>query len=123
MYGRVRLSESSSRINASHWTWLLHPRAPSSTWTRPRYVVMPPSFEIDFDTILDVVSGAAWIILAPASWCWPGPAYATESTSPDALGPTMYTDGYFIVRRLPMLPSIHSMWPSVSTRARLVTRL
>ena len=27
--------------------------------------------------------------------------------------PTMYTDGYFIVRRLPMLPSIHSMWPSV----------
>ncbi len=35
----------------------------------------------------------------------------------------MYTAGYFMVRRLPMLPSIHSMWPSVSTRARLVTRL
>ena len=26
------------------------------------------------DTILLVVSGAAWIIFAPASWCWPSPA-------------------------------------------------
>ena len=33
------------------------------------------------------------------------------------------TAGYFIVTWLPMLPSIHSMWPSASTRARLVTRL
>jgi hypothetical protein len=65
--------------------------------------------EIDFDTIFDVVSGAAWVILAPASWCWPGPAYATDNTSPDAFGPTMTTAGYFIVRREPMLPSIHSM--------------
>ena len=30
-------------------------------------MVMPPSLEIDFDTIFDVVSGAAWIIFAPAS--------------------------------------------------------
>jgi hypothetical protein len=28
-----------------------------------------------------------------------------------------------MVSLLPMLPSIHSMWPSASTRARLVTRL
>ena len=35
----------------------------------------------------------------------------------------MTTAGYFIVSREPMLPSIHSMWPSASTRARLVTRL
>ena len=35
----------------------------------------------------------------------------------------MTTDGYFMVRRDPMLPSIHSMCPSASTRARLVTRL
>ncbi len=28
-----------------------------------------------------------------------------------------------ILRLVPMLPSIHSMWPSVSTRARLVTKL
>ena len=26
-------------------------------------------FKIDFDVISDVVSGAAWTILAPASWC------------------------------------------------------
>jgi len=34
-----------------------------------------------------------------------------------------YTEGYFIVRRDPMLPSIHSTWASASARARLVTRL
>src|ERR1700750_259900 len=84
---------------------------------------MPPSLEIDFETIFDVVSGAACTILAPASWCWPAPAEETERTSPVSFAPTMYTDGYFMVRRLPMLPSIHSMWPSASTRARLVTRL
>ena len=59
MYGIVRLSLSSSRINASHCTWLLQPYAPSSMRTRPRYVVMPPSLLIDFDTIFEVVSGAA----------------------------------------------------------------
>src|SRR5688500_12284974 len=107
MYGIVRLSDCSSRISASHWTWLLQPYAPSSTRTRPRYVVMPPSLLIDFDTIFDDVSGAAWTIFAPASWCWPGPAYATDSTSPVAFGPTRYTDGYFIVSFEPMLPSIH----------------
>ncbi len=85
--------------------------------------MIPPSLEMDLDTMVELVSGAAWIILAPASWCWPGPAYATESTSPEALGPMRYTDGYFMVRREPMLPSIHSTWASVSQRARLVTRL
>ena len=44
-------------------------------------------------------------------------------TSPEAFGPTRVQPGYFMVRREPMLPSIHSMWPSASTRARLVTRL
>ena len=34
-----------------------------------------------------------------------------------------YTAGYFMVRREPILPSIHSMWASASQRARLVTRL
>ena len=35
---------------------------------------MPPSLLIDFETIFEVVFGAAWTILAPASWCWPAPA-------------------------------------------------
>lgn len=43
---------------------------------------------IDFETIDDVVYGAMWIIFAPASWCWPGPANATESVSPLACSPT-----------------------------------
>src|SRR3954471_23828873 len=98
MYGKVSLTESSSRMSASHCTWLRQPLASSSTRTRPRYDVRPPSLEIDFDTIFDVVSGAAWTIFAPASWCWPSPAYATDRTSPEAFGPTMYTAGYFIVR-------------------------
>src|SRR5437773_761804 len=123
MYGYVSDRDASSRISASHRTWLRTLWAPSSTWTSPRYDVRPPSLEIDFDTIVDVVSGAAWTIFAPASWCWPGPANATDSTSPVALGPTMYTDGYFIVRRLPKFPSIHSTLDSASARARLVTRL
>ena len=83
----------------------------------------PPSFEIDFESMIDVVSGAAWVIFAPASWCWPGPAYATDSTSPCAFGPVMTTAGYFIVSFEPRLPSIHSTVASVSARARLVTRL
>src|SRR5579872_4670601 len=87
-------------MSASQRTKLLACLAPSSTRTRPRYVDSPPSLEIDFDTMVDVVSGATWIILAPASWCWPGPAYATDNTSPDAFGPMRYTDGYFIVSRL-----------------------
>ena len=73
--------------------------------------------------MIDVVSGAACVILAPASWCWPGPAYATDSTSPCAFGPIITTAGYFIVSFEPRLPSIHSTVDSVSARARLVTRL
>ena len=39
------------------------------------------------------------------------------------VGPTITTPGYFMVMRLPMLPAIHAMWPSASTRARFGTRL
>src|SRR3954462_8410989 len=73
--------------------------------------------------MIDVVSGAACVILAPASWCCPGPAYATDNTSPCAFGPTITTAGYFIESLEPRLPSIHSTVASVSARARLVTRL
>src|SRR3954449_12019840 len=110
-------------MSASQRTWLFTWCAPSSTFTRPRYVVRPPSLAIDFESMIDVVSGAAWVIFAPASWCWPAPAYATESTSPCAFGPTITTAGYFIVSLDPRLPSIHSTVASVSARARLVTRL
>ena len=37
--------------------------------------------EIDFDVITDDVFGAMWVIFPPASWCWPSPAKAIESTS------------------------------------------
>src|SRR3954447_10595870 len=73
--------------------------------------------------MIEVVSGATWVIFAPASWCWPGPAYATDSTSPCAFGPVSTTAGYFIVSFEPRLPSIHSTVASVSAFARLVTRL
>ena len=69
------------------------------------------------------VSGATCTIFAPASWCIPGPAMATDSTSPRARGPTIHTAGYFMVSLEPRLPSIHSITASSCATARLVTRL
>jgi hypothetical protein len=43
--------------------------------------------EIDFEKIDEVVFGAAWMILPPASWCWPAPAKAIERISPWARSP------------------------------------
>jgi hypothetical protein len=37
------------------------------TQTPPRYEVRPPSFEIDFEMMRDVVSGATWVIFEPVS--------------------------------------------------------
>src|SRR5690606_23634577 len=79
--------------------------------------------EMDFDTTTEVVSSAAWIILAPVSWCWPSLARAMETTSPRARLPFRTTPGYFMVRRLPMLQSIHLISASSSATPRLVTRL
>ena len=73
--------------------------------------------------IVDDVYGARCTILAPASWCWPSPENATESTSPLACGPVSQTAGYFMVTLEPMLPSTHSMVAPSSALARLVTRL
>src|SRR5918911_2572428 len=98
-----------STSSASHLTVDLECAEPSSTCTRPRYEVRPPPRAIDLLTMVEDVYGAACTILAPASWCWPSPAIATESTSPLACGPVMYTDGYFIVTLEPMLASIHSI--------------
>src|SRR3954453_17452993 len=122
-YGYVSEREIASTSSASHFTverdWL----EPSSTWTRPRYEVRPPPRAIDFEMIVLDVRDAACTILAPASWCWPSPAMATDRTSPLACSPTMYTAGYFIVTLEPMLPSIHSMVAPSCATARLVTRL
>ena len=59
---------------ASQRTKLFDFLAPSSNLTRPRYDVRPPSLAMDLEMIVEVVSGAAWTILAPASWCCPAPA-------------------------------------------------
>jgi hypothetical protein len=64
-----------------------------------------------------------WTIFAPASWCWPSWAYATDRTSPFAPSPISHTAGYFIVTLEPMLPSIHSIVAFFYATARLVTRL
>jgi hypothetical protein len=86
-------------------------------------VARPWPTEIDFDTTVEVVSSAAWIILAPVSWCWPSLARAIEITSPRAFRPLSTTPGYFIVKRLPMLQSIHLISASSWASPRLVTRL
>src|SRR5688572_29010215 len=122
-YGYVSDREIVSTRSASHLTVLLLWDEPSSTCTRPRYDVRPPPRAIDFEMIVDEVCGAACTILAPASWCWPSPAMATERTSPLACSPTIHTAGYFIVTLEPMLPSIHSMVAPSCATARLVTRL
>ena len=83
----------------------------------------PPPRATDFETIVEEVFGAACTILAPASWCWPSPAKAMESTSPLACSPVIQTAGYFIVTLEPMLPSTHSMVAPSWAIARLVTRL
>src|ERR671932_820498 len=112
-----------STRSASHLTVLLECADPSSTCTRPRYEVRPPPRAIDLDTIVEDVCGAACTIFAPASWCCPSPAMATESTSPLACSPVIQTAGYFIVTLEPMLPSTHSMVAPSWATARLVTRL
>src|SRR2546421_12359856 len=73
--------------------------------------------------MVEEVCGAACTILAPASWCWPAPAKATDSVSPLACSPSSQTAGYFIVTLEPMLPSIHSIVAPSCETARLVTRL
>src|SRR5262245_64596006 len=87
MYGYVSERESSSRISASQTTFDLEPTAPFATSNSPRYEERPPSLEIDFDVITDDVCGATCTALPPASWCWPLPPNAIESTSPCAPSP------------------------------------
>ena len=45
----------------------------------------PPPRATDLDTIVDEVFGAQCTIFAPASWCWPSPANATDRVSPLAV--------------------------------------
>jgi hypothetical protein len=109
MYGYVSERDSSSRISASQTTFDREPTAPFATSSRPRYPARPPFFEIDFDVITEVVRGAMWCTLPPASWCWPLPANAIESTSPCARSPSSQIAGNFIVSCEPRFPSTHSI--------------
>jgi hypothetical protein len=122
-YGYVSEREMVSTSSASQTTLEREWCARFATLTRPRYEVRPPPRATDFDTMVEEVYGARCSILAPASWCWPSPANATERTSPLACSPMRKTDGYFMVTLEPMLPSIHSMVAPSSHLARLVTRL
>src|SRR5690606_3585074 len=122
-YGYVSDREIVSTSRASQTTLEREWCARLATLTRPRYEVRPPPRATDSDTIVEEVCGARCSILAPASWCWPAPANATDRTSPWAGSPIRKTDGYFIVTLGPMLPSTHSMVAPSSALARLVTRL
>src|SRR3954463_15019879 len=122
-YGYVSDRLIWSTSSASQSTFDFEPCAPSLIWIRPRYDVRPPPRATDLLMIELEVLGAACTILAPASWCWPSPANATESVSPLACSPTIQTAGYFIVTLEPRLPSIHSIVAPSWASARLVTRL
>src|SRR3954469_6749055 len=121
--GYVSERESSSSSSASQTTFDFDPWAPFATSSRPRYEERPPSFEIDLAKMFDVVLGALWMILPPASWCWPLPANAIDRISPCARWPMRWTEGLFMVMFEPRLQSTHSTVASVSATARLVTRL
>src|SRR2546425_4151512 len=123
MYGYVSLRDSSSRINASQTTFDFAPTAPFATSSSPRYPARPPFLEIDFDVITLDVFGATWTHLPPASWCWPAPANAIDSTSPCAPSPISQIAGYFMVSFEPRFPSTHSIVAPASATARFVTRL
>src|SRR5918996_5049756 len=123
MYGYVSERDSSSRMSASQTTFDFEPSAPFATSSSPRYPARPPFFEIDLDVITDVVRGATWTHFPPASWCWPWPANAIESTSPWAPSPSSQIDGYFIVSFEPRFPSTHSIVAPSYATARFVTRL
>src|SRR5581483_3580035 len=110
-------------MSASQTTFDFELRAPLATRSSPRYPARPPFFEIDFDVITDEVLGARWTALPPASWCWPAPANAIESTSPCACSPRSQTLGYFIVSLEPRFPSTHSIVAPAYATARFVTRL
>ena len=55
----------------------------------------PPFLEIDFETMRLEVCRLQWTTLAPASWCWPAEAKATERTSPRSPGSIMKIAGVF----------------------------
>src|SRR6185437_13734409 len=82
-----------------------------------------PPRATDLEMMLECVFGAAWTILAPASWCCPAPAKAIDRVSPLACSPSRKTAGYFMVTLEPMLPSTHSIVAPSAQVARLVTRL
>ena len=108
---------------ASHSTFDRAWTAPSYTLQSPRYDERPVPFEIDFDTMLDVVRGATWITLPPVSWCCPSPRVRDRQDL--AVRPLAHqvAGRYFMVSFEPRFPSSHSMCAPWCTSARCVTRL
>src|SRR5690554_2421734 len=86
-------------------------------------MALPPPLEIDLELMLEVVYGAAWTTLAPVSSVCPAPAKDTPMNSARARSPRRMLMGYNMDTLEPKEPEIHSMAPSLSTRARLVFRL
>ena len=75
------------------------------------------------DKILLFVFLPKCIILAPVSCICPLDARLIVIHVPFELSPFKIQQGYFIVTKLPILPSIHSIVPFLSTNALLVTKL
>src|SRR6266702_4470126 len=123
MVGYVSVRAYSSSKSASQRTLDFVWCAPGLTRTRPRYEARPVPFETDFERIWEVVCGARCVTLAPASWCMPSLAKATERISPRAPGSISSTAGYFMVTFEPRFPSTHSIVASRYAAARFVTRL
>jgi len=90
--------ESSSRMSASQRTKDLPSWRPRRHAPCLRYVAWPPSFEIDFETMVELVSGAQWNIFAPVSRILARPRVGHERDLTRRLRTHQYTDGYFIVK-------------------------
>ena len=73
--GIVSLREWSSRTRAEQSIRAMAPVADGRIERSPRYVDMPPSREMDFETTSDRVPRPIWMTFAPVSTVWP--AWAT----------------------------------------------
>src|SRR3546814_19784079 len=107
--GYVSDLDRSSSSRASQRTVDEEPEAPSWTFSRPRYEVRPEPRETDLDTTAEVVFGATWTNLPPASWCCPSPANATEVITPWGREPIRSTDGDFFDNGQTMLLYTHPL--------------
>src|SRR5690606_7871713 len=123
LYGIVSDVDSLSMISVSHLMFAFAPSELRPKEARPRYVTLPPCFEIHFEMIVAVVSGARWSISAHAAGGWPLPAAAVDGALPLAPRPWRMPAGYFIVSFEPVLPATQSIVAFSAGTARFVARL